>query len=200
MATGSRDKRDIECNIIEKLQYRFSPFRFQNKAIKPDHLSLIFEAARWTPSAKNIQPWHFLHAAKNSQAYDLLFKCLSDKNQRWAKNAPSYMLCSFNTKDQDGDENFYALHDLGGAVANMTLQAQELGIAFHLMSGEEIKKSADMFTLPTDYKVAHIIAFGYYCLDNSEISGQYAKEFKNSHTRQPQKSFVTGFDTSNLAS
>jgi len=189
-ATGSKYKRDIQRPILDKLQYRFSPFKFQQKALDDLHLSNMFEAARWTPSAKNLQPWSFLYTENGATSFDQLLNCLTEKNKRWAKDAPILMLCIYNCHDEQGNDNFYALHDLGSAVANMTLQAQEDGVAIHLMGGKETQQAKEIFNLPAKYHVSCIAAIGYYCLEDVTISEDYKEEAANSHKRKSRDTFV----------
>lgn len=173
MATGSKEKRNFQYDILEPLKFRFSPFRFQEKKISVSHLKSIFEAARWTPSAKNLQPWSFVQTVKGSKPYLAMIDCLTDKNRRWADKAPMLILSLYDRLDREGEENFYALHDLGSPVSNMTLQAHELGIAFHLIGGPELKQTRDLLEIPERYSPVNIIAAGYYCLDNEPIDEDY---------------------------
>jgi len=78
-----------------------------------------------------------------------------------AKDAPLLMLCIYNCQNKEGNENLYAVHDLGSAVANMTLQAQEDGVALHLMGEKETQKAKEFFNLPARYHVSCIEAIGY---------------------------------------
>lgn len=46
--------------FLEFLKGRRSTRSFQKKEIKEEHLQMILEAGRWTPSASNRQPWEFI--------------------------------------------------------------------------------------------------------------------------------------------
>ena len=43
--------------VIEALKTRKSIRKFKDKAIEKDTLKELFEAAKWTASSKNTQPW-----------------------------------------------------------------------------------------------------------------------------------------------
>jgi nitroreductase len=46
--------------FLEFLKGRRSIRAFKKEGIKEEHLKMILEAARWTPSASNRQPWEFI--------------------------------------------------------------------------------------------------------------------------------------------
>ncbi|HXJ18256.1 MAG TPA: nitroreductase family protein, partial [Candidatus Polarisedimenticolia bacterium] len=43
--------------IHEILSHRWSPRAFDSRAVEPDKLHSLFEAARWAASSYNAQPW-----------------------------------------------------------------------------------------------------------------------------------------------
>ena len=51
-----------------------------------DNLKKIFDAARWSPSCVNEQPWLFFTASRDSESFSDFLACLKS-NQLWAKNA-----------------------------------------------------------------------------------------------------------------
>ncbi|MAG36130.1 MAG: hypothetical protein CL878_07795 [Dehalococcoidia bacterium] len=50
--------------IHDVLRVRWSPRAFDPRAVEPDKLLSLLEAARWAPSSSNEQPWHFIVAAQ----------------------------------------------------------------------------------------------------------------------------------------
>src|SRR5437588_616426 len=48
-----------ECPIEDLLRRRWSPRAFADRAVEPDKLLSLLEAARWAPSSFNEQPWAF---------------------------------------------------------------------------------------------------------------------------------------------
>src|ERR1700744_2790835 len=68
---------------------RWSPRAFDQKAVPAEVLQSLFEAARWSPSSNNEQPWAFLVATKDDQEiYAKELSTLVEFNQTWAKSAP----------------------------------------------------------------------------------------------------------------
>ena len=111
--------------IHELLQKRWSPRAFADKAVEPAKLRSLLEAARWAPSSNNEQPWAFFVATREQpEEYAQLLGCLVEFNQSWAKGAPVLMLTAAHRRFTKNDqENRNAYHDLGLAVANLTVQA-----------------------------------------------------------------------------
>ena len=122
---------DTDYEIFALLKQRYSPRTFRDEKIKKGQLNQLFEAARWSASSNNLQPWRFIYAEKGSEAFDKIVNCLSDFNKKWAPEAPLLMLAIYKEKTNDGKENFHALHDLGLCLGNMSVQAQYLDIALH---------------------------------------------------------------------
>lgn len=148
--------------IFALLKQRYSPRIFEDKNISDAHLKQLFEAARWSASSFNRQPWRFIYAKKGSDAYDKLIDCLTDSNQKWAVNAPVLLLSVYKEKSDKGKNNFHALHDLGLSLGNMTVQAQYMHIALHHMAGIDREKAQNQFEVPEGFQVVSAIAIGYY--------------------------------------
>lgn len=128
--------------IIEEIASRWSPRYYSDKKISEEDLNIIFEAARWTPSAHNRQPWHFFLVEKGTASYKKLFSTLDEYNQSWAKTAPVLIVACAIIKDNDG-KNEHAFYDLGAAVLSMILQARHLGYysrQMALFNKEKVKK------------------------------------------------------------
>src|SRR5690606_34912578 len=70
---------------------RWSPRAFSPEPIDHDTLMTLFEAARWSPSCFNAQPWHFAYA-DNEQALTRFQGVLNDGNRVWASKAPVLVL------------------------------------------------------------------------------------------------------------
>jgi nitroreductase len=171
--------------LHELIAGRWSPRMFSTEAVGRDEVKNLLEAARWAASSNNAQPWRFIYAFKGSRGYEKIFNCLSDFNQKWARNAPVLMLTAILEKFDSGKENYHALHDLGLAMGNMTLQAQSQGIALHQMAGVDWKKAQDVFGIPEDYHVATAVAIGYYGGDACDLPDEIEKMELQKRKRLP---------------
>lgn len=191
MARAQHEKiADTEYNIFTLIEQRYSPRTFKNEPIKEEHLDKLFEAARWSASSNNIQPWRFVYAEKESEAYQTIFDCLSDFNKKWANNAPLLMLSAYKEKTEDGTENFHALHDLGLSLGTMTMQAQYLGIALHHMAGVDWQQAQRAFQVPEGYHITTAIAIGYYGGDLSILPNDLQQQETKPRSRMPYKQFA----------
>ncbi|MFI5337966.1 MAG: nitroreductase family protein [Opitutales bacterium] len=74
---------------------RWSPYAFADRPVSDDDLRSIFEAARWSASSYNEQPWRYIVATKARPAdFERLLSCLVEGNQVWARAAPVLALRS----------------------------------------------------------------------------------------------------------
>ncbi len=62
MTTDIQQFRQADHDIDSIYVKRWSPRSFLEKEVPEDVLLRVFEAARWAPSAMNIQPWRFIIA------------------------------------------------------------------------------------------------------------------------------------------
>ena len=153
----------VDYDVLDVVKKRWSPRAFAQKDISKDDILTMLEAARWTASAFNEQPWRFIVAAKNdSQKYTKLLNCLREGNQSWAANAPVLMLTiAKKTFSNTNGENKLARYDLGQAVSALVLQATELNIYSHQMAGIYADKAKEAYNLADDYEAVTAIALGY---------------------------------------
>ena len=149
--------------IHELIRQRWSPVAFNTRPIEPEKIASLLEAARWAASCFNEQPWSFIVATQdNTQEYEKLFSCLVEANQKWAKDAPLLILSVAKLSfARNNKPNRHALHDLGFAVGNLTLQAQSFGLFVHQMGGFDADKARTLYNIPDDYEPVAAIAVGY---------------------------------------
>jgi nitroreductase len=95
-------------------------------------LAALLEAARWAPSAMNHQPWRLVVARRGTDAHAEVFHTLMPGNQRWAGDAAA-LVVAIAEHSRDGYPIETAQYDLGLAVAQMTTQAQAMGLHVHQM-------------------------------------------------------------------
>lgn len=148
--------------IHDILSKRWSPRAFDEKAIEREKLLALFEAARWSPSASNLQPWSFIVGLKGDTTYDKAFSSLVEFNQLWAGFAPVLVLtiAKKNIKESNKINGTYQ-YDLGQSVAHLSFQAMHEGIYVHQMSGFDQRKAEKEFEIPENYEAVSVIAMGY---------------------------------------
>ena len=148
-------------DIYPLLKQRWSPRAFDERPVEDQKIRNMLEAARWSPSASNIQPWIFFVGKKGEKAYDKIFKTLVEFNQMWASSAPLLILnCGQNASDE-GEPYAVWKYDTGQAVAHLSIQAMAEGLHVHQMTGFDALKAAELFALPENVRAVSVMAIGY---------------------------------------
>lgn len=149
--------------ILTELADRWSPVIFSDRAVEPDKLERMFEAARWAASSGNEQPWSFVLAHKSEpELFDRLAACLLPGNA-WAKAAPTLILSVARMVTSGStNPNRYGFHDTGMAVGNLLAQATADGLFVHQMGGFDVEKARKDLGLPENHDPVAMVAIGYY--------------------------------------
>ncbi len=149
--------------ILTELAERWSPVIFSERAIEPEKLERIFEAARWAASSGNEQPWSFVVASKaEPESFDRFAACLHTGNA-WAKTAPILALSVARIVAAGStNSNRYGFHDTGMAVGNLLAQATAEGLIVHQMGGFDVEKARKDLGVPENHDPVAMIAIGYY--------------------------------------
>lgn len=148
--------------VHQILENRWSPRAFNGVKIEKEKLQRILEAARWSPSASNEQPWAFIVGEKGDETYQKIFDSLVEFNQLWAITAPVLILAiGKKTSAKTGKTNDWFKYDVGQAAAHLTFQASSEGLFVHQMGGFDIVKAKELFLIPDDFEALTAIALGY---------------------------------------
>jgi nitroreductase len=148
--------------ILPAILHRWSPRSFADRPVPNETLFKIFEAARWTASCSNEQPWRFLVGLKGDATHDKIFSTLIGFNKTWAGKAPVLILGIASTKfAHNGQENRFGLYDLGAATSILALQAAQLGVTTHSMGGFDRDAALKIFEIPADHDAGAVTALGY---------------------------------------
>ena len=162
MTKFDRPKDAVQYPVNTLISGRWSPRSFDDQDIQNSTLMSLFEAVRWAASSMNAQPWEFIYAHKGSEAHGKIAQTLMDGNVSWAEEAPVLMIAMIRKYLGNGKPNGSARHDLGLAMGNLSLQAEELGIGLHQMGGFYPQKARELFNLPEDVEPVTAVALGYY--------------------------------------
>src|SRR5882724_1908231 len=149
--------------IEELLRRRWSPRAFAERLVEPEKLASMFEAARWSASCFNEQPWNFIVATRDDAAeFARLLSCLVEGNQVWASHAPVLMVSVARLNfAQNGKPNRTAIHDVGLATAQMIVQAMAMGVFMHPMAGFHADKVRELYGVSEGCEPVAAIAAGY---------------------------------------
>ena len=149
---------DIDSQFLD----RWSPRAFAETPLTEAQLAALFEAARWSPSCYNEQPWLFLYAV-TAEDRARFAGALLPANQVWAPRAPLllFILCRRHFA-HNGKENRHAPFDAGAAWLALALQARKLGLHAHAMAGFSRAKAFEILGVPAqEYDIMAAVAVGY---------------------------------------
>ena len=154
---------DPQAPIHELIANRRSPRAFSEQPIESAELLSLFEAARWSPSSSNDQPWRFIVATKDdSRIFSALVESLMEGNRRWAERAPVLVLAlAQSTYSKTGTAYRHSWYDLGQSVAHLSVQATALGLAVHQMGGFDADKARQLLSIPEGFQPVIVFAVGY---------------------------------------
>ena len=154
-------RADTTAQLINPLVERWSPRAYDAAAVIDDEtLRTLLEAARWAPSANNVQPWRFIVARRGTAEFTTVHDALMGFNQAWADSAAALIVNVAEVVDEQGAPRRWAHYDLGQAVAHLSVQAQHEGIHTHQMGGFDGARIAAAFGLGENLEVLSITALG----------------------------------------
>lgn len=177
--------------VHELISKRWSPYAFDERPVSRDDICSLLEAARWAASSYNEQPWSYILATREDpEHFARVLSCLVEPNQAWAQAAPVLLLCCTNLSfARNGKPNTAAIHDLGLASGNISLEATARGLAVHQMIGILPDKARKVFAVPEGVQVVTAIAIGYAASPDSLPDGLKGRD-TSPRQRKPQTAFV----------
>jgi nitroreductase len=140
--------------------------RWSPRSFDPTHtltfadLAAPFEAARWSASANNIQPWRFLVALRGDALWQIIVDSLAGFNAAWVPTASAVVLNIAIEENAEGKHNAWARYDLGQAIAHFSVQAHADGLVVHQFSGFARDDVAEKIGLPAGQTIIAAAAVG----------------------------------------
>jgi nitroreductase len=178
--------------IHDLISHRWSPRAFDPRPIPPKELKCLFEAARWSASSYNAQPWYYIVATKDDpENFRKVLSTFVEFNQSWAKNAAAVAISVAGHKmAHDGSQNRHAFHDVGQASATLALEAASHGMQVHQMAGINPEKAREVFGIPADFEAVAGIAIGYPGDPLTLPEGRLRDQETGARQRKPASEFV----------
>jgi nitroreductase len=179
--------------IHEWFVNRWSPYAFSDRPVPEEDLRSLFEAARWSASSYNEQPWRYIVATRsNPEEFGRLLSCLVEGNQPWAKAAPVLALgCTSQNFALNGRPNAAAEHDLGLASACLSLEATSRGLFVHQMIGILPDRARELYSIPDGFRPLTGLAIGHLG-DPNTLMEMYRERDLSPRRRKPLAEFVFG--------
>lgn len=147
--------------IHEVLAERWSPRSFDPSVEVPaEKITAALEAARWSASASNTQPWRFIVARRGTAEHATIVENLMGFNREWASSAAVLIVNIAALTTDDGTPLRWAQYDLGQAVAHLSVQAHHDGLHVHQMGGIEVDGLRAAFDIAPDLEPISVTALG----------------------------------------
>jgi len=150
-------------DVFEAIKSRRSVRAFTNEPISDAEVEKLIDAARWAPSAGNIQPWEFGVVRDPEIKRGLSEAAL---NQAFIEEAPVVIVVCANVwRSGQGygsrGVNLYCLQDTGAATQNMLLAAQAMGLATCWVGAFQEEEARKVLSIPTGVRPVAIIPVGH---------------------------------------
>ncbi len=180
-----QDEQFENGDLLPKIfMLRHSGTDYQSRSLVPEQIQALIQAARWTSSSYNDQPWNFIFCDKYNNPEAYLRVAESVYGQEWIENAPLLIIVIarsnflYNNKVND-----WAEYDTGAAAFSMSLAAAGMGLMAHQIGGFDREEIQEEFEIPSGYVPLALIAVGY--------EGNPPEE--SSRTRRPvEENFFSG--------
>lgn len=127
---------------------------YQDRAIEPEHMEAILEAARWTGSSKNRQDWSFVVVSDRDRLQSLAES--GDFTQPVRDSAATIVLVR-----EPGGNDF----DIGRAAQNIMLAARTQGVASCPITLHRSASAAEFLGLSDGQHAMYAVALGYPTAD-----------------------------------
>lgn len=145
--------------ILDVLAERWSTRVYDDAApLDEAALASALEAARWSPSASNSQPWRFVVARRGSETFGKIAGTLAGFNAEWAPRAAALVV--FLTEGPLEPTKPWSVYDTGQAAAHFTVQAHAGGLYTHQMAGFDRGVLRESLALPDDVTPIAAMAVG----------------------------------------
>jgi len=194
MAEATVRTAETSAPLLPALAERWSPRAFDAESpVDETALRSALEAARWSPSANNSQPWSFIVARRGSAAFDTIVANLMIQLGLITALAGALIVAVAETVDAEGKERRWATYDLGQAVAHLTIQAHHDGLHAHQMGGFDGAALREAFEIGDRFEPISITALGV--LGDADALPEPLRERESApRTRHPLERIVRVHD------
>ena len=152
-----------EVPVHEIVRERWSPRAFSDKAVTPEVLRSLFEAARWAPSSSNEQPWAYIVATKDdAENFEKSLGALVEFNANWARKAAVLVIAVAELAfAKNNAPNRNAQYDVGAASLQLSIEATARGLVVHQMAGFDPETAKEAYDIPQGWEPIAAMAIGY---------------------------------------
>ena len=149
--------------VFEAIQGRRSIRAFESREVPEELVERLIEAARWAPSAGNIQPWEFIIVRKQEIKRKLAEAALY---QSFIEEAPVVIVvCADEVRSTQGygmrGKTLYCIQDTAAAIQNIHLAAYSMGLGTCWVGAFREDEARKVLKTPAGLRPVAIIPVGY---------------------------------------
>lgn len=150
-------------DVLEAIKGRRSIRAFKNVDVSDETVERLIEAARWAPSAGNIQPWEFIIVRKPEIKRKLAEAALG---QGFIEEAPVVIVvCADEGRAAQGygmrGKTLYCIQDTAAAIQNIHLAAYAMGLGTCWVGAFREDEAKKVLQTPAGIRPLVIIPVGY---------------------------------------
>jgi len=150
-------------NVLEAIKGRRSIRAFKNQGVPAEIVEELIDAARWAPSAGNIQPWEFIIVRKPRIKRRLVETALG---QMFIEEASVVIVvCADEERSSQGygvrGKTLYCIQDTAAAMQNIHLTAYSLGLGTCWVGAFREEETRRILKIPRGMRPVAIIPVGY---------------------------------------
>jgi nitroreductase len=148
--------------ILNLVKKRRHTHYFNAEPVSNRHLRTLLEAARWAPSAGNLQPWEII-VINSDKDRNALVDGL--KGKEYMRSAPLILvfcadLSRVGERYGDRGSSLYAIQDTAVAIQNVLLTATGLGLGSGWVGDFDEDVLSDLLKLPPNVRPMALIMIG----------------------------------------
>lgn len=146
-------------NVSEAIAKRRSVRSYKDRALEPEQIEKLLEAARLAPSARNEQPWRIVVVTNPKTRRELQHACME---QAQLANA-DVILCGCIGAPRSGEKDVYETQviDLTIAFSFVMLQAVEMELGSCWIGDFNPKKVKTLLRIPDSQTVVGLLTIGF---------------------------------------
>jgi nitroreductase len=150
-------------DVLEAIKGRRSVRAFKSQDVSPEIVEKLIDAARWAPSAGNIQPWEFIIVRKPEIKRALAEAAL---DQTFIEEAPVVIvICANENRSSQGygirGKTLYCIQDTAAAIQNIHLAAYSLGLGTCWIGAFREEEAREILNIPHGVRPVAIVPVGY---------------------------------------
>ncbi len=148
--------------VLRAIRERRSVRQFRSDKIPERDLTIILDAARWAPSAGNLQPWVFVVVEKEQLKKEI---SRAAYDQDFISTAPVVIVVCADVKRSSSvygerGRSLYCIQDTAAATQNILLAAHALGYATCWVGAFKENEVKRLLRLPEDVRPVAIVPVG----------------------------------------